>query len=617
MTRITAWLTGLICCLTSLSMLSSTAATSGNWTALGSGTNEWVTDFANYRGLLIVSGGFTNAGDVPANGVAAWDGSCWSALGPGANGLVEAIVVYKDTLLIAGGRFTMAGGIPANNIAVWNGITWDSLGAGTNNTVSANLVVYGGKLIAGGDFTSAGGVPADHIAAWDGATWSSLGLGVNGPVASLIVYNGKLIVGGDFTYAGGIQANRIAVWDGNSWSALGSGTNDWVTDFAIYHNRLIAAGWFSIAGGSQVNYISEWNGSSWSPIGIGLSSFADRLGIYHCRLIVGGGFHDADGVTANHIVAWDGSTWESLGAGTWGEQPDGWVDALTVYNGQLIVGGHFHEAGGISAYHLAAWTDNAVCPAGQVEVDVKPGSCPNPLSVMTESGEWIQSEDNSVNDVANTGAAAKVKPSQPVQTRAVVPIAILGTTDFNVSLIVPASIRVMGLPSLRYAYENVAGPIGEGADECACSETGPDGYIDLTFKIDRDDLVAALGEVYDGQIVPLSVTGQLTDGRPFEGQDCVVIIANQQAETGSSDPTAYPNPFNPTTNISFNLPQAGLVQLEVFNIAGQKVATLIDGWMDAGVHSIVWNAGGSASGVYFYRIQAGNVNVTRKMVLLK
>jgi hypothetical protein len=79
----------------------------------------------------------------------------------------------------------------------------------------------------------------------------------------------------------------------------------------------------------------------------------------------------------------------------------------------------------------------------------------------------------------------------------------------------------------------------------------------------------------------------------------------------------YPNPFNPTTMISFNLPVASRVDLSVYNVLGQKVATLIDGRLDAGLQEVEWNATEFSSGVYFYRIATDTNVETRKMVLLK
>ena len=79
----------------------------------------------------------------------------------------------------------------------------------------------------------------------------------------------------------------------------------------------------------------------------------------------------------------------------------------------------------------------------------------------------------------------------------------------------------------------------------------------------------------------------------------------------------YPNPFNPTTNISFNLPTAGEVTLEVYNIQGQKVATLVNGFKSSGSHSVAFDASNLASGVYAYRLISKNSVQVKKMLLIK
>ena len=79
----------------------------------------------------------------------------------------------------------------------------------------------------------------------------------------------------------------------------------------------------------------------------------------------------------------------------------------------------------------------------------------------------------------------------------------------------------------------------------------------------------------------------------------------------------YPNPFNPTTTIQYEVPSRTRVALVVFNILGQKVAELVNAEMDAGRYEIRFDAGGLASGVYLYRIEAGSFMQTRKLVVLK
>ena len=79
----------------------------------------------------------------------------------------------------------------------------------------------------------------------------------------------------------------------------------------------------------------------------------------------------------------------------------------------------------------------------------------------------------------------------------------------------------------------------------------------------------------------------------------------------------YPNPFNPETVIEFALPQSGDVSLVVYNLRGEEVALLLSGTMPAGNHRVSWDASRLASGVYLYRLQAGDFVQTRKMLLLK
>ncbi|MCK4301699.1 MAG: T9SS type A sorting domain-containing protein, partial [candidate division Zixibacteria bacterium] len=79
----------------------------------------------------------------------------------------------------------------------------------------------------------------------------------------------------------------------------------------------------------------------------------------------------------------------------------------------------------------------------------------------------------------------------------------------------------------------------------------------------------------------------------------------------------YPNPFNPTTIIRFNLPRGADVKLDVFNILGQKVTTLVDRKLSAGPHEMVFDGTGHATGVYFYRLKTDDLRLTMKMVLLK
>ena len=84
----------------------------------------------------------------------------------------------------------------------------------------------------------------------------------------------------------------------------------------------------------------------------------------------------------------------------------------------------------------------------------------------------------------------------------------------------------------------------------------------------------------------------------------------------------YPNPFNPTTRIQYSLPKAGLVQMSIYTLMGQKIATLVNRNMDAGRYMVIWNGmddlgNPAGAGVYLYQLRANQYVETRKMVLLK
>lgn len=103
------------------------------------------------------------------------------------------------------------------------------------------------------------------------------------------------------------------------------------------------------------------------------------------------------------------------------------------------------------------------------------------------------------------------------------------------------------------------------------------------------------------------------------------IMFKEEIET-SDDPNLptefalyqnYPNPFNPETKISFALPEASEVRIDIYNIMGQKVATIAEGPYEAGTHNVTWDGSQSAIGIYFYKLISDDFSQTRKMILLK
>lgn len=104
------------------------------------------------------------------------------------------------------------------------------------------------------------------------------------------------------------------------------------------------------------------------------------------------------------------------------------------------------------------------------------------------------------------------------------------------------------------------------------------------------------------------------DGKK-EYSEIIEIIKNKVSDYKLFD--NYPNPFNPSTNIKFSLPENSNVVLDIYNAIGEKVERLINENLSAGTHLYNWNAKGFASGIYYYSVTAGNFHSVKKMILIK
>jgi hypothetical protein len=151
--------------------------------------------------------------------------------------------------------------------------------------------------------------------------------------------------------------------------------------------------------------------------------------------------------------------------------------------------------GQILATEWALLTLEKISPRRAVPVDVKPGSCPNPINMGSQG---------------------------------ILPVAILGTNEIDVAQIDPASVRLEGVASLRWATEDVAAPFYPYVDkeDCTldCTEAGPDGHLDLTLKFDLQEIVTVIGSVQDRECRVLHLTANRNDGEAVVGEDVVLLL---------------------------------------------------------------------------------------------
>jgi len=139
-----------------------------------------------------------------------------------------------------------------------------------------------------------------------------------------------------------------------------------------------------------------------------------------------------------------------------------------------------------------------------------------------------------------------------------------------------------------------------------------------------DEAAAVMGRaMLDGQTFKLWYAGKDASGIWRIGHATAPLIVGIEDDRNAALPAEfslaqnYPNPFNPTTTITFNLPKSDFVNLRIYNASGQLLKSLVNEQKSAGTHSVQWDASMLSSGIYFYRIRAGEYSAVHKALLLK
>jgi hypothetical protein len=173
-----------------------------------------------------------------------------------------------------------------------------------------------------------------------------------------------------------------------------------------------------------------------------------------------------------------------------------------------------------------------------------------------------------------------------------------------------------------FRYEYIGGPVADPASYTMSTiyKDETPGHADWVFKF------LWMGEDLDGDGKKEIIITNRNPNVDSDDERIIVLevvsgtgVEGAEGELPASFSLAqnYPNPFNPSTTIEFALPRNSYVTLAVFNALGQRVATLLEGEQTAGYHQAAFDAAGLASGVYLYRLQAGDFVQTRRLVLMR
>ena len=392
----------------------------------------------------------------------------------------------------------------------------------------------------------------------------------------------------NFVYSTGDLGSPAGIGIGNvSYNPLNLAKNDAVVGYGVYIGQTFT---YEITCDNQDNVFDVTGVTMVDDLPPELDFVSETVGG-----VPGTGMYDSP----THTVTWDIGT---IPAG----QPGTFIELVVRVNQNAIPGNTIYNYCRIESDQTGPTTEPGkdpddttgedgthINPHVPVELDIKPQSCPNPFNMGSKG---------------------------------VLPVAILGTEDFDVMEVDPAAVLLEGVAPLRWNFEDVSTPVEPGADTCECTTEGPDGYMDMTLKFDHQAIAAALGTVQDGEMRVLTITGMTYDSIPIQGEDCIRIIDKGKPRLTVESPNEfclgnnYPNPFNPATSISFNLPNPVSWSLKIYNVAGQLVRTF-EGY-SSGQMSVIWNGKDNsgnevASGIYFYKLNAGNLTATKKMVLTK
>lgn len=614
-----------------------------DWVPLSPGANGPVWTFAFHDGAMFAGGAFDSIGNVPAKGVARWDGSTWSEVGGGIGGYgpsVNAMVSYSGQLIVGGG-FDSAGGNSAGNVVAWNGSQWEGLGM--LPTAVAALIDNNGVLTAACE---------NLIAEWGGQSWSQAAptlLGVPAGIAA---------IGGEVYVAGGIEATNpgetsptalaVAALSNGSWHSLESvtsrtagltgpgGQGAYVSSMARHRDGIVFAGSFRYAGTplgwTVVPGLAEWTGSDWesfpTPPGLDLVWYLEARGD---TLYAAGTMNGQEG-TPSSVFLYDGSTWAPLGADKFFVQalelyegvvhvvaydwrnnvvdirrwtgsawePIGRVDGpsnptsvdLVEWNGKLVTCGRFASVGGVAAANIAAWNGSAWEPLG-------PGL---PLPGQASGGSvrhlavW--------NDrllAAGGHLAGVVQWADPSWEP-------LGELPGTIQSLVSVESNLFASGTLRS---------GDFTHEYSLARWGGDQWGELGSGTNGSVYAAAAlgGWIYFGG--GFSTAGGKSS---FAVARWAEFPASPAVATIQS---ARPNPFLTSTTFSYSLPQPGNVRLSVHDVRGREIILIDEGTRSAGPHTAVWNGRDRsgrtmASGVYFLRAGfPGGMKESKKVVLLR
>ena len=574
-----------------------------------------------------------------------WDGLQWSELGGHFFGHTEALAAKEDTLYMTG-RYQSPDNITPRHIVMWDGQNWDVLGGGLPidfdwrahpDSVAAhaiavidNDIYVGGKFIFVGDLQTA--IP--NLACWNGKEWDAVGGGrFNGTVKKMAVYRNELYVAGEFTKISRLTVNGIAKWDGHEWSGFGEDN-----PALQYHQALtVSRGRVFLAGNTFDNHnrhskadVFMWNSGIWETLGDGVRGVLDEghsnqdihaLGVHGNELFVGGEFYYAAAngreVLSANLAMWHLPKDPNSSMPVWSKLP---AISFPEDSAATLALGQFTSDANYASTDLVFTADilnHSTGDASDLQINIDPS---------THIAAFTTAENANGNF---TVAFNATNPDQMTSSDTL-QVVVRAVNDAPV---------IDGLPDEMILHPDEPAEIALW-DYVADAET-PDSLLQYDLSVSDDALTLNFNESTGTLMLQASNLNDVADVFITVRDDSNTAVRDTvqvkiETTTGVTSnenniPAAfallqnYPNPVvrgvqssaGTATMFRFALPQAADVKLEVYTLAGQRVATVLNERRKSGFHQVGFQARNLSSGVYFYRLTAGNFRAMRKLLVVR
>ncbi|MDP4219798.1 MAG: T9SS type A sorting domain-containing protein [Bacteroidota bacterium] len=581
----------------------------GNWQSVGDGLSGPVYTMAMVKGQLWVGGDFTTTGSSTEEliSLTRWDGNNWipfaNATDTGTKGgEVFSIMPVGDSVYI-GGSFYSVEGTPAHGIVKWSNNAFSAIGKGVYGEVSA-LGIFNNALYVGGTFLHAGNDSVGNISTIaSGDHWQALGItsGAFGgysetsidAVASTPQY---IFIGGSFSTIGEKEFNHIAAWDkyNRKWISLGKGVDRDVSAITIQGSNVYVGGSFNFAGDNIARHIAYWNmdTKTWHPMGEGAVRYvssiaANETGVYASvffPLILNKGL-------INFMGKWDGSEWVPLPGAI-----NGYINAVAATGATLVIGGQISSIDSRTYSNIATfdglnWTSLGTGVSDRVLALVLSGTD------VYAAGDFAIASGVLVNGVARWDGT--------------------NWNDLGGGLNAGADALAMNGSDLYVGgyFDSVGGvrmkaPFLAKWDGSAWSSVSNGvGASVYALAVDQAGLYVGGGFTH--------VNGGRLNSYRFGILHFATAGVNSAAGEQDAAVESYPNPFSTETKILYSVSHDGPVKIEIYNILGAKVRSIVNEFKTAGAYEVSFDGAELPNGTYICSVSADGRTQTKRLSFAK